>query len=94
MRKNLEKSRQLLELACAANEEGNLQEEVKLLKRSAALGSIEAKVNLGNLCSEGRGVELSPLLAKNLYRSAFRNGCIYGATALGVQYKNMKGSSS
>lgn len=88
MKNNQERSRQLLELACEANAEGDLKKEVRLLKKSAALGSSEAKVNLGNLYSEGRGVELSPSLAKDLYRSAFKSGCVYGATALGVQYKN------
>ena len=88
MKDNQQRARHFLELACLANDEGNLQKEIRYLKKSAALGSNEAKVNLGHLYSEGRGVELSPSLAKGLYRSAFKGGCVYGATALGIQYKN------
>ena len=88
MRKNPEKSRQLLEQACEAHEKENFRKEALLLKKSAAFGSSEAQVNLGNLYSEGRGVKLSSDLAKSLYRSAFKRGCVYGATALGIQYKN------
>lgn len=90
MQDDSHKARQLLEQACKADELGNLKKAVTLFEKAAALGSSEAQVNLGNLYSEGRGVELSPKIAKSLYRSAFKGGCVYGASALGVQYKNEK----
>lgn len=81
-------ARVLLEKACEAYDSGDLTTAVRYFQRSAALGSAEAKVNLGNLYSEGEGVVKNTLLAKQLYKSAFRQGSAYGATALGSQYRN------
>jgi TPR repeat protein len=81
-------ARVLLEDACEAYESGDLNTAVRYFRRSATLGSAEAKVNLGNLYSTGEGVAKDTLLAKQLYRSAFRQGSAYGATALGSQYRN------
>ena len=81
-------ARVLLEAGCEAHESGNLQAAVRYYWRSAALGSPEAKVNLGNLYSAGEGVARNALLAKQLYKSAFRRGSAYGATALGSQYRS------
>lgn len=81
-------ARVLLEEACEAYDSGDLNTAVRCFRRSAALGSVEAKVNLGNLYSTGEGVAKNTLLAKQLYRSAFRQGSAYGATALGSQYRN------
>lgn len=80
-------ARVLLEAACEAHESGNLVAAIRYYRRSAALGSSEAKVNLGNLYSAGEGVAKNALLAKQLYKSAFRRGSAYGATALGSHYR-------
>lgn len=83
-----EEARRLLELACHAFESGRIKDAASIFERSAAGGSNEAKVNLGNILSEGVDVERNLARAKNLYRSAYKGGCAYGATVLGVQYKN------
>lgn len=80
--------RVLLEAACEAHESGDLSAAVRYYWRSSALGSAEAKINLGNLYSAGEGVARNTLLAKQLYKSAFRRGSAYGATALGSQYRS------
>lgn len=86
--KERHEARVLLEAACKAQDSGDLSAAVKYYQRSAALGSPEAKVNLGNLYSTGDGVAKNTLLAKQLYKSAFRQGNMYGATALGSQFRS------
>ncbi|QNP59928.1 tetratricopeptide repeat protein [Paenacidovorax monticola] len=81
-------ARALLEAACKHYEQKNHKMAAMLFSKSAALGCNEAKVNLGNMYSTGEGVIKDESKAKNLYRSAYRGGCIYGALALGVQYKS------
>lgn len=81
-------ARALLELACNYHEQKNYKMAATLFSESAALGCNEAKINLGNMYSEGSGIARDVNKAKILYRSAYRGGCTYGALALGIQYKS------
>jgi len=86
--KRQQAARQLLELGCETYEAGNAKKAALIFEESAALGSVEAKINLGNLYSEGKGVDRDVPLAKKLYRAAYNAGNAYGATALGAQYRS------
>ncbi|WCM93296.1 hypothetical protein M5C99_00755 [Acidovorax sp. NCPPB 2350] len=80
-------ARRLLEAACLAEESGDRQEAIRLYLKSVRNGSSEAAVNLANIYTKGRRDSGRYLIAKRLYRMAYRQGCIYGATALGLQYR-------
>ncbi|MGS5088849.1 tetratricopeptide repeat protein [Hydrogenophaga sp. A37] len=86
MKNKLDRARELLEKGCHAYEKGKLARAVNLFHQAAELGSNEAKVNLGNMYCSGEGAPANLPLAKELYRSAFKDGCVYGASALGTQY--------
>lgn len=75
-----------LEAACNAQDSGCLDNAIELYALAAKFGSVEAMVNLGNLYSDSRGKKRN-LLAKKLYKDAYKKGCAYGATALGCQYR-------
>jgi uncharacterized protein len=80
------KARQFLEEGCHIYESGDFSLAAQMFHRAIKYGSTEGKVNLGNMYSLGEGVPINLQKAKRLYRSAFREGCAYGASSLGTQY--------
>jgi uncharacterized protein len=69
-------------------EAGERSRSLKLFRRAADMGSIEAQTMLGNIYDEGDGVKESFATARYWYKRAVVRGCPEAAYNLGISYLN------
>jgi TPR repeat protein len=78
--------RAMLEAACERYEAGDRKRSMELFERTAALGVVEAQVNLANMLDDGDGVPSDFEAARYWYRRAIKAGSPEAAYNLGLGY--------
>lgn len=84
-----DRARDLLEQGCDSAEREEFSSAYAHFLRSAKLGNAEAQVSLANMLDDGPGVLTDPVKAVYWYKKAVRSGCAYGASGLGIHYRNI-----
>jgi TPR repeat protein len=78
--------RDILEGGCDLIDAGQFRQAADCFLKAARGGVPEAKVNLGVLYSEGKGVRRNARIAAHWYKSAARQGTSAGAANLALDY--------
>ena len=81
-------ARRLLESACNLFELGDHKKAIKVFLKAAALGSVEAQINIANVYNEGDGIKSDFDQARYWYKRAISLGSPEAAYNLGTSYLN------
>ena len=82
------KARSMLENACELSGSGDRKDSLRLFRKAAWLGNIEAQVDVGNIYDDRDGVRKDFETARYWYRRAISKGSPEAAYNPGISYLN------